>query len=229
VFLPIGPDFVFGPRDFNFKRVSVRNEFGCQAMVRQIAIDPVDANMIYVLARPVSGGGAVFRSDDGGSSWTSIFDGPQQADIGNAKAGAIALNPINADTIYVATDNSRFWVSNDRGNVWSGPTVMGGVTVRQMIVDPRSAVIIAADAAGVLVSPTGGASWSNVLAGNCTSVAASFAGPSGGDYYATIFQAGLFHAANASGPWTNLCSQGIGLPARSSGANIFGCGSVGVI
>jgi hypothetical protein len=34
VFLPIGPDFVFGPRDFNFERVSVRDEFGCQAMVR---------------------------------------------------------------------------------------------------------------------------------------------------------------------------------------------------
>ncbi|KWF15206.1 hypothetical protein WL82_28905 [Burkholderia ubonensis] len=225
-FFPIGPDFVFGPRDFNFKRVSVRNEFGCQAMVRQIAIDPTDANTIYVLARPVSGGSAVFRSDDGGSLWTSIFDGPQRADIGNARPNAIALNPVNSDTIYVATDNAMFYVSSDRGNTWSGRTTMGGTLVRQLIVDPRSAgsatgaVIIAADMAGVLVSPTGGASWSNVLPGNCTTVAASFAGAAGGDYYATLFQQGLFYATSVSGPWANLCAQSIGLPPRGTGTNV---------
>jgi hypothetical protein len=225
-FLPIGPDFVFGPRDFNFKRVSVRNEFGCQAMVRQIAVDPSDANTIYVLARPVSGGGAVFRSDDGGASWTSVFDGPQRANIANANVNAIALNPVNTATVYVATDNSMLWVSKDRGSTWTGPTAMGGVGVRQLIVDPRNAdnetstVIIAADAAGVLVSPTGGASWSNVLNGQCTTVAASFAGATGGDYYATIFQQGLFHANSVSGPWANLCAQSIGLPPRGSGTNL---------
>jgi hypothetical protein len=43
---PIGPDFVFSPRDVNFKRLSRRDDFGRQGLVNGIAVDPTDASTI---------------------------------------------------------------------------------------------------------------------------------------------------------------------------------------
>lgn len=80
--LPIGPDFVFSPRDADFKRLSRHNENGRQGLVAGVALDPSDASTIYTVEAPTSGGNSAFRSDDDGQSWTAIVDGLQQTDPG---------------------------------------------------------------------------------------------------------------------------------------------------
>jgi len=56
----------------------------------------------------------VFRTTDGGQSWTDI-----SGDLPNLPAYAIALDPrITPNTLYVGTDNGVF-ASTDLGGHWS--------------------------------------------------------------------------------------------------------------
>lgn len=78
--LPIGPDFVFTPRNKNFKRLSKRNEYGRQGLPSCIAVDQSDPTNIYDIERPSSGGSAAFRTLDGGNQWRQISDLLKQTD-----------------------------------------------------------------------------------------------------------------------------------------------------
>jgi len=44
--LPIGPDFVFHPRNASFRRLSLLNEYGVQGDAEEIVIDPGDSNKV---------------------------------------------------------------------------------------------------------------------------------------------------------------------------------------
>ena len=89
---PIGPDFVFAPRNEDFRRLSRRNEIGRQGLVAAIAIDPSDPDVIYTAERPTSGGSSAFRTNDGGLSWTPIADSLQQLDPA-VDPNCFAVNP----------------------------------------------------------------------------------------------------------------------------------------
>ena len=62
--------------------------------VSAIAVDPANPDIVYVGAA----GGGVYRSINGGTSWTPIFDGSQTLAI-----GALALAPSNSSILYVGT------------------------------------------------------------------------------------------------------------------------------
>ncbi len=230
---PIGPNLVFAPRDGNFKRLSRRNEFGRQGMVSNIAIDPTDPGTIYVVETPGSGGASAFRTTDNGNSWVCITDTLEQTypSAGPLIPTSITVNPSNRATIYMGDNSGNFYVSNDQGDSWSAGTNVGFFGLFKLIVDPRTAnvpattVILAASNSGVYCSANGGTSWTNVLPGVATCLAA-YMPPSGTDqYYAGVANdqapggtpAGVYGATNPTGPWTNLNSQGIGLPACVAG------------
>jgi hypothetical protein len=59
---PLGPNFVFAPKDKGFKRSSRRNEAGRQGLVSAIAVDPTDASHVYFVVRSSTGGAAAFHS-----------------------------------------------------------------------------------------------------------------------------------------------------------------------
>src|SRR5438874_12686296 len=121
-FLPIGPDFVFAPRE-DFKRLSLRNENGAQGLVQRIAIDQGDPNRIFIVVRPSSGGASVHRTDDGGASWTSIFDGVMFADSGATQATCVTLNPLDSNYVFVGCDQPFMWLSADHGTTWTTRSV----------------------------------------------------------------------------------------------------------
>jgi hypothetical protein len=221
-FLPIGPDFVFAPRDPNFKRLSLRNENGAEGLVQRIGIDQTDPNRIYIVVRPSSGGTSVHRTDDGGSSWTSLFDTVMLNDPASTQATCVAVNPLDSNYVFVGCDQPFIWTSNDAGTSWTKRNVGTG-DIRRILVDPRTAanpataVALAASAQGLYRSIDGGVTWTQVLAGNVTDIAASFAADEA--YYASVWQVGLFHATSPTGTWTNLSTQSIGLPLRDNTNN----------
>ncbi|MBI1744423.1 hypothetical protein HYR54_15340 [Candidatus Acetothermia bacterium] len=226
---PIGPDFVFAPRNENFKRLSRRNEVGRQGLVSNIAIDPNDPATIYVVERPSSGGSSAFRmrTEGGieGASWVPIADSLQQLDP-TVDPSCIAVNPdpARSNIIYMGTwSNMGFYVSTTRGDTWGTRNAISG-NVLKIIVDPRTAsnpattVLYAATTTGVYRSPDGGTTWTQVLAGGVWSLAAYIPATGTPHFYASIWQSGIFHTTNPSAPgnWTNLNTQGIGLPAHTA-------------
>lgn len=218
---PMGPDFVFAPRDGNFKRLSLRNELGRQGLVSNIAIDPTDPTTIYVVVAPTSGGTSAFRTGNGGASWIPIIDSLQQTDPLDVNPTCIAINPAHTNIIYLSTYSGEVYASNDQGNTW-GPRNNVGGNVIKLIVDPRTAsnpastLLYAATNTGVFRSPDGGATWTNVLAGNIVSLVAFMPNMGTAHYYAGVYQTGVFHTTDPTTAWTNLNNQGIGLPAHTA-------------
>src|SRR5262249_19073605 len=84
---PIGPAPI--P---NGQTVGVSNPVS--GRVSAIAVHPTDPNIAYVGAAQ----GGVYRTLDGGATWTPIFDGALTLSI-----GALAISPLNPTTVFVGT------------------------------------------------------------------------------------------------------------------------------
>ncbi len=67
--------------------------------VTAIAIDPTNENIVYVGAAQ----GGVYRTTDGGTTWTPLMDSAQSLSI-----GAITIDPLNHDTVFVGTGEGNF-------------------------------------------------------------------------------------------------------------------------
>ena len=220
---PIGPDFVFAPKDGNFKRLSMRNEFGRQGLTSSITVDPTDPNTVYITERPSSGGTSAFRTRDDGASWVPIADSLQQTNP-RLDPMCIAVNRDHPTTIYMGTFSDRgVYVSNSRGDPgsWSARNPINGA-VRKIIVDPRTSatlattVLYAATNNGVFRSPDGGATWNQVQAGDVWSLVAHMPAVGTAHFYAGIWQQGVLHTTDPTVAWTNLNGAGTGLPAHTA-------------
>ncbi len=218
---PVGPDSVFAPKRAPFERLSRRNEYGRQGLVSSIAMDPTDPATIYVTERPSSGGTSAFRTRDDGNSWTPIADSLQQLDP-RVDPSCIAVNPDNPTTIYMGV-NQGVYVSSSRGDPgsWSARHAIPGY-VRKLIVDSRTSatlattVLYAATTAGVYRSADGGTTWNQVLPGDTWTLVAYMPSAGTAHFYAGVWQQGVFHTTDPTTPWTNLNTQGIGLPAHTA-------------
>jgi hypothetical protein len=69
-------------------------EVAVSGRVTAIAVDPTNENFVYVGTAQ----GGLYRSLDGGGSWTPLLDSAQSLAI-----GAIAIDPQNHDTLFVGT------------------------------------------------------------------------------------------------------------------------------
>jgi len=67
--------------------------------VASIAVNPINPSIVYVGTAQ----GGVYRSKDGGNTWTAIFD-----DALSLAVGAIAVSPSDPATIYVGTGEPNF-------------------------------------------------------------------------------------------------------------------------
>jgi hypothetical protein len=223
---PIGPDFVYSPRDPSPPlRLSRRNEFARQARITAIAVDPNAPNVIYAIAAVVypgqpKGGSGAFRSDDGGESWTAISDSLQQANP-SLNPTCIAVHPLNGNFVYLGTDSGAIHVSSTKGASWGAPQVAAAGNVMQIVVDPRNAtnpattVVYAGTQHGLFISTTGGASWAATpLTGPIWSMAFSMPAAGTADLYVGVAGQGVLYSNSATAGWAAV--SGTGLPAAGT-------------
>jgi photosystem II stability/assembly factor-like uncharacterized protein len=143
---------------------------------RITAIDVSPAKPQRVFLGTANGG--VFRSDDGGTTWASVF-----GDQASLSIGAVAIDPADADRIWVGTGEANssgstyagtgIYRSDDGGETWKGLGLLESQHIGRIAVSPTdsSTVFVAAlgdlfsgnPERGVYVTHDAGASWQLAL------------------------------------------------------------------
>ncbi|MBR9978629.1 MAG: T9SS type A sorting domain-containing protein [Bacteroidetes bacterium] len=177
--------------------------------VRVVKFHPTDPNIAY--AGSASGG--LFKSTDGGTTWTAKTD-----QLSTLAIGHMAFDPVNHDIIYIATgEGSNNWdkvygdgiyKSTDAGETWTN--IMKDVirdvdlAVNHLAIHPDDPDLIFAatthgGASGALMRTTdGGENWKAVLNGPARSVIIDKARPDrvivGFGYYNGRSSNGLYYS-----------------------------------
>lgn len=161
-----------GPNPIPNGQVEGDGVFPVSGRVSAIAVDPGNADVVYVGAAQ----GGIYRSINGGTSWTQIFDAAESLAI-----GALALAPSDPSILYVGTGesalsaNSFFGVgvyridnaatTADLSGPFNPPVVTGvigttaftGRAISEIVVHPTDpATIFVSTTAGVGGNPHGG-------------------------------------------------------------------------
>ena len=141
-----------------------------------IAVAPSNLNRLYAvvddlgtaIARPIRGGnatngvkpsGGIYRSDDGGATWT-LVNSEQRLWGRGWYFGQIAVDPSNPDRAYDI--NTATYMTLDAGKTWVPVKgAPGGDDYHQLWIDPRDGnrMALASDQ-GTVVSVDGAKSWS---------------------------------------------------------------------
>ncbi|HET7619872.1 MAG TPA: hypothetical protein VFK20_15300, partial [Vicinamibacterales bacterium] len=105
---------------------------------------------------------AIYRSDDGGDSWTrATTDNRPAARIGGGDLPVLAVDPRNPDIVYSAS--VVMWKSTDGGSTWRGIRgAPGGDDYQRLWIDPDNPQVIgSAVDQGAVISTNGGRTWSS--------------------------------------------------------------------
>lgn len=118
--------------------------------VTDVVIDPKNPDNMYAATWQrrrhfytlINGGpeSAIYRSVDGGNTWTRVRSGLPQGDLGRI---GLSVSPADTDVIYATVEaagsGSGIFRSNDRGATWErmSPNIAQGMYYGQIIADPR--------------------------------------------------------------------------------------------
>ncbi len=139
-----------------------------------LAVSPTNSNVVFI-GTP---GAGIYKSTNGGVSWTPVFDDKPFLYI-----GSIAIDPNNPNTIYAGTGDPDIpftvfigdgvYKSTDGGNTWSNIGLTNTKIISKIIVSPNNSnevyvsamgnPLVADNNRGVYKSTNAGASWSQVL------------------------------------------------------------------
>ncbi|MFT5166745.1 MAG: photosystem II stability/assembly factor-like uncharacterized protein, partial [Saprospiraceae bacterium] len=142
--------------------------------VNTVAVHPSDENILYLGFAT----GGVFKTTDGGSNWSPIFDDQPFLAIGD-----IALDPNDSETVYVGTGDVNItgypaigngvYKSTDGGLSWTHLGLTNQRIVSKIIVNPNDSDIVYVSCMGLpfernndrglYKSTDGGLNWEQVL------------------------------------------------------------------
>jgi hypothetical protein len=154
----------------------LRGPINVGGRVTDVVGDPANANKFYV----GSASGGVWKTTDGGVTFTPIFDGQ-----GTLAIGALALDPRDSNILYVGTGEANpgggsvtqpgdgVWKTTDGGTTWQHLGLDLTVEIGRIVVDPRNPNNLFVAAMGNLFTRTvdrgvyrsqdGGLTWTKVL------------------------------------------------------------------
>ena len=113
--------------------------------VSAIVCHPMNANLYYATGAD----GGVWRTTDGGTSWTPLTD-----DMPTTAMGALALDPTNPNIVYAGTGEANFanhsryglgvFKSADGGETWEQLTedTFGGRCFSKIVINPQNTLTI---------------------------------------------------------------------------------------
>ena len=144
--------------------------------ITDLVVDPTDDDVVYAGAAA----GGVFRTTDGGMSWTPLFD-----DMPALAIGAVAIDPADHTVVYAGTGEvnpgggsmayggAGLFRSNDQGDTWNLVGLEDSGSIGRIVVDPMDSQRIYVAVMGLLwqTNPQrgvyrttdGGATWERVL------------------------------------------------------------------
>lgn len=141
--------------------------------VNAIHFDPRSSKTIYIGAPD----GGVWKSTDGGATWTPKFDFQPTISLGD-----VAIDATNPDIVYAATSdafgyNTPFWggtysigvrKSTDGGNSWAATGLNWTVgqlrTIRRLVIHPSDGnILLAATSDGLYRTADAGVTWKRIL------------------------------------------------------------------
>lgn len=178
-----------------------------------IAVDPANENVIYL----GSASGGVWKTVNGGTSWTPIFDA-----TGTLTVGSVAIDPANPTTVWVGTGEHGNSCTSYQGmgvfrTTDAGATFQarnGGGTlqlsyVQSIALHPSDGQTVLAsgegfcngatkEAGGVFRSTNGGTTWTKVLTGSGSDVVIDPGNPS--VVYAAMGGA-VYKSTNGGSTW----------------------------
>ncbi len=131
-----------------------------------LAIAPSDPKRIYAAVASLGPNSAprlgLYRSEDGGESWSKITDDPRPAArIGGGDLPVPAVDPKNPDVVYSASVVT--WKSIDGGKTWTAIRgAPGGDDYQSIWINPNNPdVFLIVSDQGAIVTVNGGETWSS--------------------------------------------------------------------
>ncbi|MGE0711503.1 MAG: IPT/TIG domain-containing protein [Planctomycetota bacterium] len=196
------------------------------ATVRTFAIDPSNSQVLYAChttsqqGTPTTGQG-LYKSTNGGASWTALGGGVAGVD----NWIKIVIDPAAPATVYAATEGGvGLYKSTDAGATWSAANTGLPATpkVYALAVHPSNGTLYAGvDTGGIFKSTNGAASWTATNSGytegsngvlDVPEPRGITTGP-GNEVWVTTAGAGVFRSTDAGATWTQILNGLNGLLA----------------
>ncbi|WP_040251699.1 VPS10 domain-containing protein [Psychroserpens mesophilus] len=170
--------------------------------VTSVAIEP--ANPDHIIAGADTGG--VWRSLDGGSSWTVLTD-----NLSTLTVSALAMSPTNPSIYFWGSSGGTIFRSTDSGITWNFYSDTGNGTVNKILIDPVdiNKMYCTVEGGGIYKSTDAGLNWTIVNSratngydiefkpGNTNVIYAT-----GNDYFISTDGGVTFSAPEALTQWT---------------------------
>lgn len=160
----------------SFKNLKIRNVGPANMSGRITAIDVVQSNTKIIYLGAASGG--VWKSENGGSAWESIFDDNPTVNI-----GAVAVQQDNPNIVWVGTGEGNprnsmnlglgLFKSLDAGKTWEKIGLENSKAIHRILIDPHNPNIVYVGVMGDPFTPDnnrgvyktidGGKTWNQIL------------------------------------------------------------------
>jgi photosystem II stability/assembly factor-like uncharacterized protein len=198
------------------------------ALALAAAGSPGNPSVVYAAAELYYPNPSCFyRSADAGVSWAAIARPPSGSQTGRG-CGQLAVDPRDAQRIYVVETDGKLYRSRDGGGSWepASPSLPAGAVGRVQVDAHDSAVLYGLSGihgtSGVWKSIDGGASWGQMNQGfddlNVTGLAVAPGTP--GALYAVEYSSPLWKSLDGGQTWSTLAATA-GAPIWALGVDPF--------